>query len=155
MSSACCVKIVQLVLLSLYCWLLHRQPITNFANCTTILWHSMCCGSTYRSVHNAEMRSENIRKRLVQIMRLQSKQDVCLCTFQNLNKPISAGTYSIDKRPPRPGSRNANSARHKSNDGLPIVRKPRKVFEKPQFKFRTICCNCVASISAAYLERSL
>lgn len=64
-----------------------------------------------------------------------------IITFQNFNKLIIAGTFSIDKRPPRLGSRNANSDRHKSNDGAPIVRQPRIDFEKPQYKLRIICCN--------------
>lgn len=76
-------------------------------------------------------------------------------TFQNFNRLINAGTLSMDNRPPRPGSRNANNERHKSNDGPLIVRKPRNVFDNVQFKLRIIPCNWVASISGGYLERNL
>lgn len=77
-------------------------------------------------------------------------------TFQNFSKFINIGTYSSVRRPPRPGSRRANNDRHRSNDGPPIVRKPRSDLEKPtQLKLRMIACNCVASISFGYRERSL
>lgn len=69
-------------------------------------------------------------------------------TFQNFSKFINVGTYSRVRRPPKPGSRKANNDRHKSNDGPPIVRRPRNDFEKPtQLKPRMIACSCVASIS--------
>lgn len=60
-------------------------------------------------------------------------------TFQNLNKVISGGTLSIVKRPPSAGSRKASNARQRSKDGPPILRKPRILLARLQFKLPKIC----------------
>lgn len=63
--------------------------------------------------------------------------------FQNFNNVIRAGTCSMANRPPRPGSRRASNARHRSRDGAepPIVPKLRMLLEKVLCELFKMCCN--------------
>lgn len=74
--------------------------------------------------------------------------------FQNFINATSGGTFSIDNRPPRLGSRKASNARHRSNVGPFIVL---KVFSRvrPQIGDLRICCNWTASISVGKRVRNL